>query len=432
MKKNVYRIYDNTLLRFIDDNQVDAFCNVKDEIQLDSIQYLENFLAVINSTVWNSGINKDKINKTWNTLALFRPEIEIIKNCLNVSLMLKQGYSNKNLFGILVVIKSSKTNDVLISKIFEQNEFHITNNKELIDGSFWLEEATFKIPKINDIMVVDIVNILYSDIDANTGYISNYPTEFIPLIDEKPVPDYIQTKIAFDINHFLKINLTTTENKTVKQSILDYFELEMANIEVKHIINYGTELLGFKSISVINNDDIFGPINIGLNLLEFSTETNDIVNIFVSTEILVDEKLIVRQASLNTTLLETINPLVQNMLRFPETVYPVNVSIENVVQNTVIEARESVKFVPIIQPVFAELITDDINFNNQNIKFDNVVADCYLSIGDPIQQVIESHKTSDNIYYFDLSELTKPIKNTTYELRYYVGKILIGKGNFLI
>ena len=79
MKKNVYRIYDNTLLRFIDDNQVDAFCNVKDEIQLDSIQYLENFLAVINSTVWNSGINKDKINKTWNTLALFRPEIEIIK-----------------------------------------------------------------------------------------------------------------------------------------------------------------------------------------------------------------------------------------------------------------------------------------------------------------------------------------------------------------
>ena len=347
--------------------------------------------------------------------------------------MLKQNYDFTNLFGLHVIIKSSATGEILISKIVKQSDFQITESKELIDGSFWLEETILKIPKCNDILLCQVTEVTYSEI-TNDGVIMIFPFDFIVTIDEKPIPDYIQTNINFDENHFLNVGIKVDEtyNLSAEQAILDYFGVGFADIQISHVINYGNSINGYTSIRVSNENNKFESINVGLNLLQYLSNPDVLVNIFVSTEISVDNKVIKRQAQLNVDISQ-INPFLQNLITHPETNYPVQVVQQNIVNQTVIEAKESTKIVPIYQPVFAELINVDIIFEKKNIHFDGVTKPTYLFLGvGDTEQYIKSDQTSDGKFLFDLSKFVPIQAPTTYTLLDVNSLSKIGEGNVLL
>lgn len=438
MGTSLHRINDYSLLKFIETNKLSEFHKIKSELLGDYNQYLS--FNDLEKTVWDSGVFSHRVNKTYSSLNLYTPDISIqplTNNYQDVRLMIKQGYNWNNIYGLHIIIKSSKTNDVLISRICQLSDFQITNNQELINGSFWLEEVSLKIPKINDILTCQITEVTFDDIvndGISIGLILNYPNDFIPLIDEKPVPDHIKTILSFDNNHYLTIEVKTTENKTLEQSILDYFEINFANIKISHVINYGNETLGYKTIRLSNEDDIYGSLNIGLNLLDFAFSTDKLVTIFVSTEIEVDTKLMKREVQTQTDL-DVINPLIVAQITHPDTNFPVEVKSENIIQQTIVEAKETTKLISIYQPVFVDFIKSDLILTNKTVFFEKVVNQTYLRINKSEkcdEQLILSKITSDNQIYFDLSELVPIEEQTTYDLIDIITTLIIGSGKVLL
>jgi len=437
--QNIYRINDFSLLRINDPNEVENFFKVQTEIHADNPQY---FLSEnLNSIVWDSGDFAHKLNKVYNNNPLFSPSLvspltpTLETNYYSCEMLLKQGFRWDNIFGLLINVKNSKTGEIYFSSIFQINDLQITANRELIDGSFWFEEILFKIPKINDVYLVEVTEILFSDIvfdGTDIGLIYSYPNNFTPLIGEKPIPDFIQSSVILDVNHYITVGCKTSENKTLEQSILDYFELSIANITIEHVIMYGTDNLGYKSLRVSNEDNMFLPVNIGLNLSDYNIPGNDSITIFISSEISVDGKLMKRESTLNTSLLDSINPLVQDMIVHPATNYPVTVTDQVTVQNTIIETPEVTKIVPIFQPIFAEMISNDIQFETKNIVFNSIINDTYLKFlksATDEEQIILNKRTSDNKVYFDLSDFYAIQGPTTYQLIDENSNAIIGKGN---
>jgi hypothetical protein len=443
--KKIHRINDFALFKFIEREDLMDFNVIQSEINLINKHYIPNFhiefqdTKNVNNIIWETGNFVHTLNKIYSGSALYIPTVDSIQELkfTDVHILLKQGFRWDNLFGLLVVIKNSKTNEILVSQNLLIGDFTITENKELTEGSFWLEETILSIPTTKDIMSCQIIPITFSDISNTTGEINIYPQNFVLLVDEKPVPDFIKTLLSFDDNHFLKIQTTTDETKTLEKSLLDYFETSSAIIEISHVINYGTELLGYSSLRISNENNRYNSISIGLNLLPYFDEqllTEQIVNIFVSTEILVNNKLMIREAQINTDI-ASINPFIIAKVTHPDTNYPVVVTNMTTVNNTIIEAKESTKIVQIYTPVFAEMIVSDIIYQNKDIYFDKIKTPTYLKIlsnDKNSEQAIISKSTSDGKFYFGLGDLNPLNSDCIYELINAISMQLIGTGKILI
>lgn len=437
--KNTYRIVDFCILKIFQTNEIKTFNYVDTEESFNNKQYLVD--TDIEKTVWDSGQFKHRLNKVYNSDILLTPTKSLMDNSAECRLILKQGFNWTNIFGIHIVIKNLQSGETLISKVLTIDDFHVSENKELLEGSFWTDETVFYILRTKDILGASINIVTYEDIEetgTNIGLIYNYPTEYQPLVTEKPIPDYIQTKIKFDeLSHFIKIQPYTTELKTLEKSILDYFDLEVANISIKHIIKYGIEnniSTNYKTIGISNEDNTFGEVEVGLNLLPFyNPEDQETITIYVSTEISVNEKLMKRDSVLTTNLVDVMNPIIAEQIKNPETVFPVDVIKKNIINQNIIDTEKEIRVVPITQPVFVEMITSDIIYDNKTISFDNIISYAYLSIkpksGDP--QVISTHLTANNKYYFDLGELIPIEKEGTYQIIDVLTSKVIGEGKIL-
>lgn len=437
MANNLYRLDDLCLLKEIKTYDFHKFHKHNQQYILNDEEYWNNEL---DSTVWFSGEYKHRLNRVYDKI-LYNPEfVDYTEKYSTIfSLYLRQGFTFNNLFGILFVAQDMVTEEILISRIITQNEFFISDTKELVNGTFWIQQFDMIIPRTDNNVQVQIAYVTYDDIDITTeniGYINNYPLEFISLISEKPYPDFIRTNIEFDDAHFIKIETYTTENKTLEQSILDYFGVSVSNIKLTHQIKYGTLEKGYKTISVSNDDYTFGPVNIGLNLSEFydPNSTSNEVNIFVTTEINVDSKTMKRSTSISTDLLQTLNPILAGFIGSPQTINELRLNKNITVTNKVIEQNVIKKLVPILQPTYIQINNVDVIFEIKNISFDNVIESCYL-ITDKTDkdesQTIMSHKTKEGKFYFDLSEMILN-KNTSFKIITVKDSRLVQTGNFIL
>lgn len=430
---SLHRIHNFALLKIEYANKVDTFYRVKDEIALENNHYFH--ISTLNNIIWDSGTHNHRLNKIYSEPILFTPDNETFSDqmrYINVHLLLREHFSWDNLFGLLVIVKSLRTNEILISKLCNVFDFTFASRPEYIGNSLWTEETILKIPEISDDLVCEIVEVKNIDISnsgENIGYIYNFPVEFITLIDEKPTPDYIKVLADFNDNQFLYIRMSTTENKTVEQSILDYFELKTANIDVSYIVNYGNNSFGFNSIRIKNEMNKFFPIVFGLNfsdMLEYGT-----IDIIIIAEIWINSTLMKREIRLVSNLAE-LNAIAQSHIYHPESNYPVEIVNQTVVNNTIIDTKETTKIKTILQPIFAELISKDFVFETKNIYFNELVSQTILQLEktdkDPVQNIL-SKITADNVIYFDLSELKPITKNTIYRLINPENGFIIGSGN---
>lgn len=409
-------------------------------------QYLLQDQNDIEFAVWKEGDYSHRINKVYDSEPLLTPSPENSKEIetsySEVRILLRQGFTFENLFGILVVIIDMTTGETLISKLLQQDDFYLTGNKELVNGVFWIEESIVKIPSSRNNIMLQATNIRFEDVvlEDPLGMILTYPNEFIPLIAEKPTPDFIKTSISFDESHFITIHPYTTENKTLEKSILDYFGLEIATIEISHVVVFGDAFKGYTSIRVSNEDNVFGDVNIGLNLSKYKSDTisgpgQNIVSINVITEITVDNKLMKRNASIDTDLFDVLNPVITSLIKNPEFVNPIEVTENQIIEHKVIEQSVERQVIPVSQPTYVKFIDSDIIYQKINLSLPSMNEPCYLRIlatENQDEQAIISRKTIDNTYYFDLTELIPISENTKYEIEIISNGKIIGSGNFLL
>lgn len=432
-----FRISDYILAKISDTYEQNEFHKVNE-------QYVRSDDNDIVSTVWYDGAENVKhyINKVYNSNLLIDVKADYpAKNysTSNCRILLRQGFDFTSVFGLLVVLKDMDTDEILISRLLTNEDFHISDSKELINGSFWIEESDITYPRSDNNLMMQVTTVTFADVNFTDrlGLILNYPNEFIPLIGEKPTPDFIRTTITMNESNFVVIHPFTTENKTLQKSILDYFGLELAQIDIAHVIKYGNEEDGYYALRVTNEMNVFNDVIIGLDFSPFkvNNNTSKIVTIFVSTEITVDNKLMKRENSISVDLLEIINPLVADMIGVPETIFPVNITEEQIIKNTVIQQNVHEKYVALNYPVFVQYITGDIIYENKNITFPQLNEDCYLiteKTEKDEEQTLISGKTSDGVYYFDLSQFVPIAQNTKYKIKTVNTKTVIGEGMLIV
>jgi hypothetical protein len=431
MSTNIFRITTDSLIKLVTKTDLIDFYSIKSELSLDETQYV--YADDINKTVWSSGTYSKKLNKIYSNTALYTPGSSntVVNHLYSAAhVMIRQGFSWDNVFGLHLLITDSNTNEVLVSRIIESTDFSVTSSKELISGSFWLEECIVYIPTVSNVLSAQITTITYDDISSDDGSIYNYPNDSVVLVEEKPTPDYIKCSAILDSNNFLNIKVTTTENKTVEQSILDYFDVEDSEITVNYLINYGNETTGYYTYKISNEDYKYNIIKFALDLSEFTST----VEIVVTCQIYVDSKLMTREVSL-TTDIESLNTLISAQITHPDTNYPVTVSTTNTITQTKIETSQKTKIIAVYQPVFCELITDSFVFELKNIIFDKLVNPTYLKLiatDSDDEQILLSETTTDSKFYFDLSKFTAISEATTYELYDATTLSLIGKGTVTI
>lgn len=159
------------------------------------------------------------------------------------------------------------------------------------------------------------------------------------------------------------------------------------------------------------------------------------VNIFVSTEINVDGKLMKREIMKSVDSVITLSPLVIDKIAFPETSVDINIEKVENVQNTIIQQRTDNKLIPILQPIYIETVNDEITIENKNISFNNVTNPTYLKINKTKtteEQYVLSKLTLDNKYYFDCEELVPVSEESTYILIDATSSKIIGKGKVMV
>lgn len=391
--------------------------------------------------VWDRGSSNyyHRLNYNYIQGYLYTPqENNLIEdlNFIDVEFFIPQLFDWSTLYGIMISIKGVSTDDIYINKILRINDFKISSSREIMYGVQWAESYSFKIPLSDEELYIQTTEISNEDVSIN-GLLYNYPNEYVPLIQNKPLPDYIKTKLNFDELGFLHLLPYTLENKTLENSIKDYFGYDrdkIISIDISHIISYsGTNNQSGEfeedSIRVSNEENNFNECVVGLNLQKFfdMSDPEHSFNINVRTEIIVDGKIMNRYSSITTDFGTDILKI-KKELQKPTSLIFQEVKENNIINQTVIEKPKELKIVKVYQNVFVKYIDNDISYSNTDISFTNLTEPGYMIVGDDI---IKNKQTIDGVYYFDLSELTPITSDTEYKLFISSNDKMIGNGKIL-
>lgn len=397
-----------------------------------------NYVAEIDNVVWDRGTNQYLHRKNYDNIegTIYTPALsELIrdKNFTNIEFFIPQLFNWGNVNGIHIIVKGSNTDDIYCSKFLTISDFDISGSREMYYGQFWMESVNVKIPVVAEDLYIQTTIIENEQISVH-GYIYNYPNNFQPLIEEKLYPSFITTDLKFDNNKFLHIFPKTLENKTIENSLKDYFGYsrdKIVPIEISHLIYYeGTNVETGKyenhQLRVSNEENNYNECVIGLNLSPFIDLENpeQLLDITVVTEINVDGKFMYRENNISTDFYtEIVN--FQSQFVNPTSVIFQDVTETTEVNQRVINKPVTTKIVKVYQPVFVKFIEQDIEYGRYNVTFDNITEKSYMVVGD---ETIQSDVTSDGRYYFNLTKLTPPESDIEYHIYLTNNELEIGSG----
>ena len=395
MNEKIMRISDDILLIRENVNELHQFIKVNNQYTDIDGNALSNFIWSTSSRpfpVSNDGtiIIAGRINKLFDKV-LYDLNSYNRENLpyINFRILLRQGYRLTRFFSFLVTISNSE-GTIISNFLINTNDFKFNGeiNRLKLDGDFWTSEYVFKIPSIKnvtDTLFISVLELTYDDIDNDIhsdkfGLIYSYnkiKDTLEPIIYNKLLPDTIQTSITKK-GSFLEIKPYTTEtNKTIKQSIGDYLKLketDIYGINVEHKVmvgNIGTE--NHRTNIYQNYDNPFGPISFvpfvtlemlnDINNIECQVETtykiNGLFNLIRTSHIILsDIKQILDNTIFEGVLKTTFQPI------------EIKVNDNNIIENKIIETKETVKYLELIQYKYVEMITDkQIKFERKLIGF---------------------------------------------------------------
>ena len=352
------------------------------------------------------------------------------------------GWESDKLFGIWVVVKDLDSSDILLSYVIQNNELQLFDSKIRIDGYFWPEYVDLFIPKINKSNIaISAVSVLYDDIildehNIELGKVLS-PINYVPLINSLPVPDYIALQAKLDTDMCLHFQVVSTDlQKSVEQVILDYFKLNPGVvINVEYQIDYGNDTIGYKSLIVKNAVNKYGPISFFPNY-----QKNQNINVIVTLQIRIDDKLIERQfvvaQDLSTTHFKRISDMLNQDVDLVHHVidYRNEVNVNNVL---IQEHKQQKQDVIIIDtPVYIQTILSDNIIklkDNRLITFENVKLSedsrlVLLKSDNTIEMVMKPFILPSGKLYFDFSMVNLDTNVNKYQLINDADKSILVKG----
>jgi hypothetical protein len=436
-----YRITDDVLLSI----------NTTDSARIDFLKYAQGpqwlEAGTIDKVVWNAGPYQAKLNKVATSTELI-PVGDLAtdnQRIMSGSLLVRQGFSWNNVFGIMLVVKGMETGNVLISRLWQISDMAITEDTDvqLVDGAMFVYSVPFNLPNMgNESLMASAIYVTYDDILADgpdIGLVTNYPNDvsaFEPLNSSAPLPDYITAAISFDNNQYVVVTPQTLEtNKTLQQSILDYFGFtnNVVPVGIEYTLRYGNDAVGYSTLRLSNEDNNFEPVKVGLDFTPWLG--SGLVTILVVMEVTANNVMLSRQQNRIFDLQDNVAPFLNAVISNQEiTVYPVTVTKQTTVNNTVIDTNQSVKIVPILQPVYVEMQSQDITYENKKVSFPNVKTPSIMNVAasdiSPLQYIV-GQQTEDNKYYFDLGTITQPENGTAYTVTDSTTKGIITRGTIV-
>ena len=437
--------YHQDLGGHITQNRIEHFIEI-DSLVLDTSNNIISANANINNIVWDGGNDTyyRRVNYNYIVGNLYSPTISQIlpyKQFIYLEYFIPQFYNWNGKYGILLTVKGASTNSIYVNKLLTIDDFNISGSRILRNGRFWLESNISKILLTTEELYVQATEILTNEISSdpqNIGYLYNYPNNFLPIVQEKSFPDFIVTDLSLDPNGFLTIYPKTLENKTLENSLKNYFDYQqnqLVSIFIHYIVttqglNHQTNVLENKIIRVSNEENNFNYLKIGLDFSDWLNPQNPYYYfpIDVLTVINVDGKIMQRSSHINADFSTQI-------IAFNErNQQPQNLNFQNIeetvtVNQTVIEKPVETKIVKVFQPIFVKFIQRDFKYERINITFENLTKPAYMTIAG---QILQTDITSDGTYYFNLSKISPPSEATTYELFLTGEEIKIGEGNITL
>lgn len=434
------------LVRFSFENNINAdFYDITyDQLgELSNLKSSHHYIDVkssLNNIVWFRGSDQYKYRLNYNYIDqyLFEPQESSIlkdKNFMTMELFLSQGFNWNNKYGLHIIVKGNNTQNIYVSKIVKISDFNISDSKLLNNGKFWIERNLTKLLINNsEDLSVYITELDIDDVSidpTNLGYISKITNNFQPVTKEEISPDFIVVDVSIDQAGYLNINPKTLEFKTLETSIKNYFNYDADKI-VPISIEYVITLFDNQStrkFRISNEDNNFESLKFGLNFDEF-IDINDpskVFDIYVDMYISIDGNMMTRSNHITTNFSTQIVNMV-NSFQQPDNIIFTNVEEITQIQQTVINKDVDTKIVQIYQPVFVEYVTKNFKYENKNITLTNLNQPAYMIVSNKESTFLNSKYTSDNKYYFDLSELPPIQKDTVYELFLIENDKKIGQG----
>jgi hypothetical protein len=411
-------------------------------VGIDDDNHITSVEANINNVVWDGGSDyyHRRINYNYIEGTLYDPSISQIqrdRQFIYLEYFIPQFYNWNEKYGILLTVKGSTTNNIYLNKILTINDFNISESRILRNGRFWLESNISKILLTSEELYVQATEILLNEVSndpTNIGYLYNYPNNYVPIIQEKTFPDFIVTDLSLDDNGFLTIYPKTLENKTLENSLKNYFDYkhdQLVSISIYYVItskgiNYQSDNLENKIIRVANEENNFNYLKVGLDFSDWLNPDDpyQYFPIEVLTVINVDGKIMQRYSSINADFSTQIISFNERNIQ-PSSLTFQNIEETVTVNQTVIEKPVETKIVKVFQPVFVKFVQQDFKYERVNITFESLTQPAYMIVGD---QILSTDFTSDGTYYFNLGKLTPISKDINYELFLTNEEIKIGEG----
>lgn len=424
MRSGEYRINNYSLLRVSDRGNTKQMYVFDDNTQ-------RQYFTDMQMTVWGIGEYQMMINQVFNNPYIHTPtDLPITTRVIRGELLLGLSESavTEDTMGICIVICDTPNGNVLYSQIIPFEDIAINTDQTIIDGMFWTNKIEIEFP-MTDTAHVGVQLIGWQDILSN-GFILKYPTSLVPLVTDAPAPEYIQVRATFTDYMFLVCDLVTSENKTIQKSLLDYFGiLTDTTVDIEYVITYGATDER-KSIRVSNETDKYLPITIGI------PTDNQNMTIDINCDIHVDGKLMRRSTAINVDMGPVLQSITTNITH-PETIIPITVENKTIVNQQIIDTKESVKIIPVYQPIFAEMIRDDFYFESKYVRFDKLTKPGSLYIysisDDTLITAFSSITLSDNSIVFDLASTDVTFIDEKYSYRLFDdARRLVGDGTMLI
>lgn len=455
--ENLYRIHESILLN-LKFNNVDVkpifkleyspstsegntiqFLDLKDENDLDS---------ELKSTVWHSSffsIGK-KINRTWKqTTNLVNYDALTKVNSykqFESELLIKQGFSWENVFGVLFILKDTNSNIIYKSRLFRPYEFNINSDTEVINGSFWVSSIKFWLPDLfNNLNSLSFaVEIIKFDDVLDENDILIYPTQYEVLIPDMPLSDKVQISLRW--NDSLQLQITPKSllpEYTIEQLLKWNFSVsEINNIQLQHNIKFLIDDEGNYEHYVIGNDtNPLNSISIGLPL-PYNQEK---MLIEVTSMFKINGLLATRYNTILWDFTTTMNTYLEKYIASTndnKVLYPISVNETLNITNEIINTEKNIKVTQIEVPTFIELTSTQniIVLDNKNVSFADIKQNFYIKFmfdadnASENNTILFSEKTIENIYYVNISEVS--VKSKEFNLKEIAYKIYdVSTSNFI-
>ncbi len=263
---------------------------------------------------------------------------------------------------------------------------------------------------------------------------------FVPVIPNKLNSGVIRPTITVEDTGYIVVGMEPTEIYDTLQGAIEKTLPEETNdyaISTRYRITYGTEEIGYKSLTVSNEEFPLAPIRFVPDTKFLIEHESDITSYEFGVEaiVTVGEVSIIRQTDTIVNLTPHIFEGIESKLVRNVKPIVVEPKLINEIENKVIKTTNKVKILEVPKVIYAEVITEDISIaTSKNVSLRGIFYIEKMQILDDKNKLVEEvwcRYIKPQVALFDLESVISTVKpGYKYCIR-NLSKDIVRKGTFV-